>query len=249
MKTILKKYPTYALLGLFYSGLAFSAPKKGGSVAPSMSTSSNGKKGVDRDYLLSLPVVAETPQARLHLEYNIESLVGIALEGGILGDNELLSRKEIEEKGNSLTTKGVQGALLFSRYSEPSRLGGFFWTLGGGYRQYTAEWKKKPNEKENDLRLDSTDGDGYLHHRIEGRGTFGTARVGYRYVASEWPVSIGGHLGVRHMTSTVVDKEVDQEEQTELKLNYSPTTPEEKKTIRNSVMTTPDVTIDVGLIF
>ncbi|MCX6118828.1 MAG: hypothetical protein NT027_14910 [Proteobacteria bacterium] len=234
------------LMSSFAPTVAHGAPKKA-SLDSSMSGGSS--KNGERSVLASLPIVAEGAQLRLHLEYNIANTLGLAVEGGILGETELLDREQVDEMGNTLKTKGVQGALLFSRYSQPSRMGGFFWTLGGGYRQYTAEWKKKPLANAQDMRLESSDADGYLHHRMRGQGTFGVGRVGYRYVADEWPLSIGGHFGLRHMTSKLKDLEVEQEEQAELNLEYSPTTSEEKRLVNHKMMTTPDVSIELGLIF
>lgn len=223
------------------------AAKKAPSMAASNSSSSG--KASDRDFLVSFPIVAERPQLRLHLEFNAWNEAGIALEGGLIGETEELDAKEIDETGNSLKIKGAQASLLISRYSEPTRLGGFFWTLGGGYRQFSAEWKTRPETGSNEPALASPDSEGYLHHRVVGSGVMGQARVGYRYVAAEWPVAIGAHIGMRHTNTTVKDVDVEDEEEQELKLQYSPTNDREKKNLKHRMMTQPDFTIDFGVIF
>lgn len=247
MKQSFAKLAGLGLCLLSVDTTGFAAAKK----SMGMSTSSSGGKETDRDYLITIPIVADSSQARLHLEYNVQKTFGLAIEAAALGEREIMTPKEVDTTGDSLKTKGSQVSLLFSRYSEPAHLGGFFFTLGAGYRQYSAEWKKKPNEedKTDALRLDSVDDTGYLHHRVKGSGTTGHARVGYRWVAAEWPVAIGGHLGLRHVSSSVKDVEVDQEKQKELKLNYSPTTDAEKKSLKNRVMTEPDISIEIGLAF
>ena len=233
---------------VFVCAEASQAAKKGAQGMMSTSGASS-KSGASRDFLVSMPLAAERPQLRLHMEYNAGNEAGIALEGGMIGTSEELGTKEVGETGNSMKVSGVQAGLLLSRYSEPTRLGGFFWTLGAGYRQYAAEWKKRPVTQETETRLSTTDDDGYLHHRIVGSGPVGFGRLGYRYVAAEWPIALGGHVGIRHMTSTIKDTDVDQEEQKELKLQYSPTNSTERKSVNNRMMTQPDLTIDLGVVF
>ena len=223
------------------SGTVHAAKKSMG-----MSTSSGGGKEVDRDFVVTIPVMADGPQARIHAEYNVMKAVGVALEIASLGETQLVSDKTMDETGESLKTKGSQVSLLIARYSEPARLGGFFWALGAGYRQYTADWKRRPDEKSTALQLESAD-DGYLHHRVRGQGVLGHARVGYRWVAGEWPVAIGGHIGLRHLNSSVKDIEVDAEQQKELNMTYSSTNSYEQKELKNRVMTTPDISIEIGM--
>ncbi len=229
------------------SNSAFSAPKKS---AANFGGESDAKSG-DRTFYFSLPFVAERPQLRPHIELNLGNEAGLAIEGAMIAESEELSESETIESGNSLKVKGVQASLLLSRYSEPTQLGGFFWTLGAGYRQYTADWKKKPSnqEREPEMRLDSVDSDGYLHHRVEGRGATGHFRAGYRYVAAQWPIAIGGHVGLRHMVSTIRDVEMTEDEEKEMNLDYTPVTDRERKSIRNRMMTTPDFALDFGMIF
>jgi len=138
---------------------------------------------------------------------------------------------------------------LIARYSEPQSLSGFFWSLGGGYRQYNAEWKKKPEDADKEPRMSMTDDDGYLHHRVVGSGVVGVARVGYRFIPAEWPIALGAHIGMRHMNSTVKDVEVDDDEQEKLNLEYSKINEKERKSIKNRMMTQPDFAIEFGFSF
>ena len=234
--------------GLWFgaSGSYAAAMKKGPPMAAF--NQSGGAKSSGRDWLISLPVVAERPQMRLHVEYNAERGVGLALEAAAISTTEELMEEEITTTGNSLTVNGVQGSLLMSRYSDEANMGGFFWTIGAGYRKWNAEWKKKPDERENQ-RISLVDQDGYLHHRVEGKGVTGHLRAGYRYVASEWPLAVGAHLGLRHMNSQVKDRKVDESEETKLGLTYSELNDIERKQLRHRMMTTPDFTVDFGVVF
>ena len=251
MKRSYAKIVGLSLCLMSINSTGFAAAKKSMGLS---TTSSGGGKEADRDFLISIPVVADSAQARLHLEYNVQKTFGLALEAAALGEKELLSPKEIDASGDSLKTKGTQVSLLFARYSEPAHMGGFFFALGAGYRQYTAEWKKKPDDQNKAAALQSNtslavDDTGYLHHRVKGSGTTGHARVGYRWVAAEWPVSVGGHLGMRHVSTSVKDVDVDEEKQKDLKLNYSPTNDAEKKSLKNRVMTERAMAIELGVVF
>lgn len=220
--------------------------------APSKKSSAPSGGSHGRDWMITLPVVAETSQLRLHGEYNIDRSLGLALEAASLSAVEELSREEIEQTGNSLTINGLQASLLMTRYSDEANMGGFFWSLGAGYRRWGAEWKKQPLENELETksqRLGLVDEKGYLHHRIQGEGVTGHGRIGYRYVASEWPLTIGLHLGIRHMNSRVKDVEVSEEEEKKLELQYSPSTNEERRSLKHQMMTTPDYAIDFGFVF
>ena len=229
----------------FGSQGALAAPLKKGS---SSSSSSSGGKSDGRDWLISLPLMAERPQFRIHAEYNAGGSLGLAFEGAMISSVEELSQDEVLETGNSLNIRGAQASVLMSRYSDASNMGGFFWTVGAGYRAWTAEWKKRPDTQEA-TRLSLVDDYGFLHHRAEGKGVTGHGRVGYRYVASEWPLAVGAHFGLRHMNSQVRDVEITQEEQSELQLNYSDLTDKERNQLKHKMMTTPDFTVDFGFVF
>ena len=226
---------------------AVAAPMKKGP--PMMAaTQSGGSKSGGHDWIFSLPVVAERQQLRLHAEYNAFRSIGLALEAGQIATTEEMGDEEIRATGSSLAIDGYQASLLMSRYSDPANMGGFFWSLGAGYRKWDAEWKKKPDEKEAQ-RASLVDEEGYLHHRVEGKGATAHFRVGYRYVANEWPLAVGGHVGLRHMNSQVTDVTVKEDEQTKLHATYSKVDDGERKQLKHKMMTTPDFTVDFGLAF
>ena len=233
-------------LCLVASGAQAASTKKNSAMAASSQSSSLKASG--KDWLVSLPVVAERPQMRLHVEYNADHSIGLGFEAAAISTTEELGEEEILTTGNSLTLNGVQGSLLMSRYSDEAHMGGFFWTVGAGYRKWHAEWKKKPDERENQ-RLGLVDDGGYLHHRVEGKGVTAHLRAGYRYVANEWPLSLGAHIGLRHMNSQVTDVAVNDSEQEKLQLNYSELNDKERRELRHRMMTTPDFTVDLGLAF
>lgn len=209
------------------------------------SSSSGGGKSASRDWLFTLPLFYG---GAIRGEYNAGGSVGLALEYAAIGAVEELLPDEVQETGNSLAIDGVQVSALMSRYSDERNMGGFFWTLGAGYRVWTAEWKKRPGEKEF-TRLSLVDQDGYLHHRVQGKGATGHGRFGYRYVANEWPLAVGAHIGIRHMNSQVVDVEVPEKEQQELDLTYSEITEKERIHLKHKMMTRADISVDFGFVF
>jgi hypothetical protein len=208
-------------------------------------SSSSGGKSSGRDWILTLPLFAG---GALHTEYNAGGTMGLALEYSAIAAVEELMEEEILQTGNSLAIDGAQVSMLMSRYSDERNMGGFFWTLGAGYRVWNAEWKKKPGEKEM-TRLGLVDEDGYLHHRVQGKGVTGHGRFGYRYVASEWPLAVGAHFGLRHMNSEVTDVEVPEKEEQELGLTYSDITEKERKHLKHRMMTRADISVDFGFVF
>ena len=129
-------------LSLISQGALAAAMKKTSSAS---SSSSGGSKSGGRDWLISLPVIAERPQFRIHAEYNAARIVGLAIEAATIATVEELGEDEIVATGNSLTINGAQASLLMSRYSDEANMGGFFWSTGVGYRRWNAEWKKKPD--------------------------------------------------------------------------------------------------------
>lgn len=227
-------------------GLVLASQMAMGAAAKKIPSPSAAKGG--RDWLFSLPLIAERPQLRIHAEYNAGRSVGLALEAGVISAVEELTDEEIVLTGNSLQVNGLQASLLMSRYSDEPNMAGFFWSLGAGYRRWQAEWKKQVSEKEA-LRLGYVDEKGYLHHKFEGKGATGHMRLGYRYVGSDWPLAFGAHVGIRHMNSTITDIDVPQSDQAKLNLQYSDLSSEERRSMKNRMMTTPDITVDFGFVF
>ena len=245
MKLINCSFIMFSLI--FGSQGVMAASMKKSSPAPS-SSSGGGGKSSGRDWLISVPVVAERPQLRLHAEYNVQHSVGMAIEVASIARTEELRDNEIQATGNSLVINGLQGSLLMSRYTDEANLGGFFWTLGAGYRRWGAEWAQKADDKDV-ARLALEDEDGHLHHRLQGQGVTGHARVGYRYVATEWPLAIGAHIGLRHMNSEIKDVKVSDAEEKKLDHQYSSINDKERKSMKSRMMTTPDITVDFGAVF
>jgi hypothetical protein len=227
-------------------GLGLASQTAMGAAAKKIPSPSSSKGG--RDWLFSLPLIAERPQLRIHAEYNADRSVGLALEAGVISAVEELSDEEILLTGNSLQINGMQASILMSRYSDEANMAGFFWSLGAGYRRWQADWKKQVTDKES-FRLAFVDEKGYLHHKVEGKGATGHIRLGYRYVGSDWPLAFGAHVGIRHMNSQVTDVDVSEADQEKLKLQYSDLNPVERRSMKHRMMTQPDITVDFGLVF
>ncbi len=91
-------------VALFAPNMAYTAPKKSSAFGDS------DGKDKDRTFYFSMPVVAERPQLRPHLELNLGDEAGLALEGAIIGETEELTQQEINQTGNSMKVKGLQGS-------------------------------------------------------------------------------------------------------------------------------------------
>jgi hypothetical protein len=164
-----------------------------------------------KDFLFTLPVVQLGREGQAKFEYNLNSKGSLALEFAYLSKGEDLNQTELEESPNaSLESQGWSSQLLWSRYTQPSRMAGFFWGLGAGYRQVSASWQKNPHlEAPEQLQLIGEDGT--LTHEVLAKGYTVEARMGYRYVGQEWGVVLGGFLGLRHFENQVKNKNSDPE--------------------------------------
>ena len=177
-------------------------------------------------------------------QLNLAAKASIALElatGGVLQD---LSPRELEKNPNdTMVTEYRAGRIVFSRFSEPELMSGFFWTLGAGYRTQTATWLRTPWEKENvtSLNLNST---GQTQEKYRLSGTTGHGRIGYKYTGQSAPFFAGIHIGLQHFQATVdeVYEKTDEEPATKDKVHS-----EVKSSLKRRWMTTSDLAISVGL--
>lgn len=212
--------------------------------------SANGAK----DFALSIPV-ALYGEGVARIEFNLDTKASLALEG-----NFMRQRQDIDEEQTALTGESVladaKGALLLiSRYSDPVKLAGFYWSMGVGFRQMTADWavRADPKDKNIDLALLDYEKDqqGVLHHKVQMNGTTGHLRGGYRYVADEMPLMIGLYAGVRHFQAKARDLPMtkDEEQEGEKSYDYAPMTERERETFRRRYTTQIEPAIELGFIF
>ena len=90
---------------------------------------------------LSLPIIAFGGESVTKAEWNLRGNGSLGIELNMMGESEMYSDKEIEEKnGDSMMMKGSQASILYSMYSKPKTLSGGYWTVGLGYRQVQGFW-------------------------------------------------------------------------------------------------------------
>jgi|GEM_PF-1012951 len=234
------------------------APAAGGGMTPfspprasAPMASRSQESGGYRSFDLTLPVVTLARQAQGRIEYNMGGLATISLEGARMVRGEDLSDEEIEESGDSLQSEAVQGAILFSRYSNGPTMSGFFWSLGAGYRKVNAYWHTNPDTgrtpDENPGRMSLADDKGKLHHDLELAGGTGHGRIGWRWIGESFPMLIGAHIGVRHFDPTIKDAEESRLETETMRM--APTNDVEKRNLKRRMMTALEPGVEIGFAF
>lgn len=207
-----------------------------------------------RSFLLSLPVVSLSGETLGHMEYNLGGQGTLGIEGGVQNKNERIPEKERLVSGESLVTSAISAGLIVSRYTDPMSMGGFYWTLGVGYREMAAKWSVKPEENDQGIGLVDAN-TGRLNHDATLKGTTATARFGYRYVGTDIPMAIGIYLGAQHFQATVHDNEhknadgTDDASSGDESAAYSNMTELEKERLKKSFMTAAQAALEVGVVF
>ena len=138
-------------------------------------------------------------------EYNLNARASVSLELATGGVRQDLRSYELERNPNDiLSTRYQGGRILFSRYSEPETMGGFFWTLGAGYRIMQLDCTRTPLEEENKaaFQLNST---GQSVEQYKMSGSTGHGRFGYRYTAQSMPLIAGIHIGIQHFQGKIIE--------------------------------------------
>ncbi|MEY4630213.1 MAG: hypothetical protein RIQ81_333 [Pseudomonadota bacterium] len=227
MKTFTKFFALCAVVAA--PTVAFAAPGSGGGAG-------------SRSFILTIPIITLTRDAAFRGEYNLKGAT-IAVEGATMMEAEEYTEDKMAETGDSMISKGGHVSVLLSRYSQPSNMSGWFWTLGAGVRDMKGTWKTNPSA----LALSSgmaliTDDAGKVIHEYTARGLTAHARTGYRWVAQSIPLSIGGGLGLRHFDARFEDK-------AELSPEASAMSDEDKATLRRRYMTRLEPAIEFGLAF
>ncbi|HYX32564.1 MAG TPA: hypothetical protein VE954_05580 [Oligoflexus sp.] len=189
---------------------------------------------------LTLPLIAFGGESVTKAEWNLRGHGSLGLELNMMGESEMYSDKEIEEKnGDSLMMKGSQVALLYSQYSKPKSLSGGYWTIGLGYRQVKGYWDQTPTANQ-DIQGASLNADGKVRHSLSGAGPTAQVRTGYRYVAESIPLSVGAYIGLRHFQSTMKDAEAS---------GTVTTTAEDLTSLQRRMMSHLEPGIELGLAF
>ena len=197
-----------------------------------------------KNMAFSLPLVSSDRGATGHAEYNLGGQASLAVELAYVAKGEDLTETEIDEIGGSRITHGREVAIFVSRYTDGARMSGFFWSLGAGYRQVDGSWVVAPDRNDPDVDLTLVDEQEMLRHELTMAGVTGHGRVGYTYVADQWPLLVGAYLGVRHFQVGVQDREVQGQDR-----QVSPLTDHERARLRRDYMTALAPGVSIGLTF
>jgi hypothetical protein len=196
--------------------------------------------------VVSVPIApVAVRQATLRTEFNLAGQASVMTEFSMIQTGEGLgSADQKKNPGESLRMdSGNELTLLFARYSSPGNLAGFYWVLGGGWRQAKTTWTRPINDDTAEYSLTATtrvDGRNRFVSAQESTGNTLHARLGYRYVGSSIPFIIGGQLGVRHFNSHVQDTGND----TTIPLNDT-----DKTKLRYRLMTAGAMELSLGYLF
>ncbi len=197
--------------------------------------------GGGNDFALTIPIIA--PESTASLEVNLRGLGVISVEGSFRRETELLDKEEIDAMPTAtLLTREHQWRLLFSRYSNPMRMSGLFWTMGVGYRQSDVRWRKGIEDGDSDILAAYLDEQSTVYHEARLSGMTGHLRLGYRYVGESVPFIVGGYIGIRHFQSGI--KDTKQEDPT-----VAPLTTRESNDLRRRFMTSFEPALSLGWAF
>lgn len=189
---------------------------------------------------VSAPVVTLGRDTAAHIEMNVSNVGSLALEGTYVSEGEEYSPTEVEEEKRSLLSKGYGVSLHFARFTQPASMGGFYWSLGAGYRKMEATWVRPADEQYSLKGDEELDDDGRLVTRLDASGVTGHARGGYRYVADSYPFLVGIYLGFKHFESKYQDADENP---------GTPTTDKERLHLKYLTMTRPEAAVEIGLSF
>ena len=190
-----------------------------------------------------VPLPLPLAQSVGKLEYNLGGKASIAIEGAYSHPDERYSDKAVASTGESLHAEGRAITVLISRFSRPQTMSGFYWSLGVGYREMTAQWKALADPADPEVNFSLVDSQGYLDHQAHLSGMTGHGRLGYRYVP-DWPFMFGIFLGARHFQNKVEDA-VDQNGNPK----GTPMTDQQKQRMKRYFMSKLEPNIELAISF
>lgn len=203
--------------------------------------------GQYRSFTMSAPLTINAERVG-RLEFNLAGKASLAVEGNFKREREEASDEAQEERSESMRAEGKGAALFVHRYMDGAAMAGMYWGLGAGYRQETVRWRVQPENSDKQVNLSLVDKDRMLNHDAELKGTTGHLRVGYRYVASELPLAIGGYVGGRHFQAGVRDGKQTSEDE-EANVQQAPLTDDEKERLRRKYTTKPEAGLELAVTF
>ena len=150
-----------------------------------------------------------------------------------------MSKSALERTGESMMTKGGQISAFLFRYTRPSTMAGFYYGAGLGYHEESVDWRK-PTTAAGSTLVEAS----LINHNADLSGATGHARIGYRYVGSEYPLLIGTYIGARHYQAKVKDGSGVGANGTP----YVPMSDKDKEHIVHRFQTTAEFGIEIGFV-
>jgi len=195
--------------------------------------------GAYRSLLVGLPIASTERGPVGRLELNLYGIASLALEGSTERTGEDMSKAVLERTGESMMTKGGQVSLFLFRYTRPFTMAGFYYGGGLGYHEENVDWRQPSNAAGSTL-VDAA----LIHHNAALSGPTGHARIGYRYVGSEYPLLIGTYIGAKHYQAIVKDSSGGGTNGNPL----VPLTDNDKEHLLHRFQTTAEFGIEVGFV-
>ena len=197
----------------------------------------------------SLPIVSLGRGLTAHAELNLGMKAGVALEANFQSPGEYLSDEEVDDTGHSLMAGGRGFSILFSRYSDPMYMGGWYYGVGIGHRTMEADYVTSPDDTDTQVDWSLVDADGRTRFQAKMTGVTGHARAGYRYVGKEWPLLVGAYFGFRHFQMGISDTEFGASEDSPAVDSQSPLTDREVERLRRLFTTSVESGLEIGFAF
>jgi hypothetical protein len=239
------------------SWLAFMMPEA--TLLFSQSAMGQGKgismKNTYQTMHFSIPIINFAGETTFHGEFNLAGEGGLAVE--------LTGKKDLEEASADDQDKGISRkasaqALSFhyARYVEHFSMGGFYWSLGAGYRRETIDWLRVENPQ--GVEFSALENNTWNANLAELSGPTAHGRTGYRYVGKEIPLLVGVFAGLRHFSSSVKDVEgsskLRAKDSSETVRNVPPVTAmtmsdKDKTKLQNIYATRLEGGIEIGFTF
>lgn len=202
-----------------------------------------------RTFAVTVPFTF-TRDSVLHFDVNLGAHAALGLEATYMRRGEEIGEETQAETNESLLTDGMGATLLLSRFSNGPTLSGFYYSLGLGYRQQTAQWAVEPDANDPDVDLALVDDEDRLNHDAVMKGPTAHIRIGYRYVGDEIPFSFGFYVGVRHFQSAVEDRDVQSDDpRRRADVPYATMTEKEKDGLKKRFATSPEPGLELGWAF
>ncbi|MBP9708096.1 MAG: hypothetical protein KBD78_10645 [Oligoflexales bacterium] len=176
------------------------------------------------------------------MEYNLQMMATLGLEGIYVPSEERLSDKEVLETKNSMGYNTHQYRVMLSRYTDPAKMAGLYWSLGAGYRQSKIDWVED-YKSDSDVDLSLVDENNKVRRDILLKGVTGHFRVGFRYVGDEYPIVVGASVGVNHFQSGIAKSEDLEKQALD---ERRPLTKSEETRLKSLMMTTMEPLVYFG---